>query len=82
MTTEAEVLAQVTKIARDVLDNDDIQLTMQTVPTEIEGWDSLAHVSIVVAVERAFKVRFQTQQIEKVESVGDLVRLACGAMAA
>ena len=80
--TEAEVLAKLTDIVRDVLDNDDIQLDMQTVPTDIEDWDSLAHVSIVVAVERACKVRFTTQQIEKLESVGDIVRLACGAMAA
>jgi acyl carrier protein len=79
--TEVEVLARLTNIVRDVLDNDDVELSMETVPTDVEGWDSLAHVSIVVAVERAFKVRFTTQQIEKLQSVGDIVRLAGGAMA-
>jgi acyl carrier protein len=79
--TEVEVLARLANIVRDVLDNDDVELSMETVPTDVEGWDSLAHVSIVVAVERAFKVRFTTQQIEKLQSVGDIVRLAGGAMA-
>jgi acyl carrier protein len=79
--TETEVLARVTDVVRDVLDNDAIELTSDTAPADVEGWDSLAHVSIVVGVERAFKVRFTAQQIEGLKSVGDLVRLARGAVA-
>jgi acyl carrier protein len=71
----------VTDIVRDVLDNDAIKLDMKTVPKDVQGWDSLAHVSIVMGVERAVKTRFSTRQIETLTSVGDLVHLACSASA-
>jgi acyl carrier protein len=79
--SEKEVLARLTEIVREVLDNEDVALSMDTTPSDVQGWDSLAHVSIVVAVERAFRVRFTAQQVEGMKTVGDLVRLAAGAVA-
>jgi acyl carrier protein len=73
--TEETILDRVTSIVRDELDDDDIALSMETKASEVEGWDSLAHVRIVIAVERAFKTRFETVQITALKNVGDLVRL-------
>jgi acyl carrier protein len=73
--TEEDILARVTQIVRDELDDDDIELSMNTQANEVEGWDSMAHVRIVIAVERAFKARFETVQITGLKNVGDLVRL-------
>jgi acyl carrier protein len=73
--TDSDVLARITSIVRDELDDDDIDLTMTTEANQVEGWDSLAHVRIVIAVERAFKARFETVQITGLKNVGDLVRL-------
>lgn len=73
--TEDEILQRITHIVRDELDDDDITLTNGTVAKEVDGWDSLAHVRIVIAVEKAFKTRFEIVQITALESVGDLVRL-------
>ena len=72
---EQQVFSTVVTIVRDQLDNDDLQLSMDAVPAEIQGWDSLAHVGIVVAVEREFRLRFNTEQVERLANVGDLVRL-------
>lgn len=78
--SEAEVLARVVDIVREVLDDDSIQLSTESLPADVEGWDSLAHVSIVVAIERAYKTRFTAQQIERLKTVGDLVRLVGAAV--
>lgn len=72
---DAEILARITEVVRDELDDDGIQLTMDTIAKQVDGWDSLAHVRIVVAVERAFGAHFDTRDITALENVGDLVRL-------
>ena len=72
---ESEILERVTEVVRDQLDVDDISLEMHTVANSVDGWDSLAHVRIVVAVEEEFGVQFQTTEITSLKNVGDLVRL-------
>jgi len=73
--TDEEILQRITEIVRDQLDEDDVELSMSTQAKQVDGWDSLAHVRIVIAVERAFKMRFDTVQITSLSNVGDLVRL-------
>ena len=68
-------LARIEDIVRDELDDDSISLTPQTKASDVEGWDSLAHVRIVIAVETAFGLRFDTSDIGALRSVGDLVAL-------
>jgi acyl carrier protein len=41
----------------------------------VEGWDSLAHVGLIVAVEKAFAVRFTTKEVQSLRTVGDLIAL-------
>ena len=72
---DAVILEQLSAIVADALDLDHIELTPETVATEVEGWDSLNHVRIVVAVEEAFHVRFKTGEITSLKKVGDLMAL-------
>ena len=74
MDTSA-VLARVTEIVRDTLDDDDILLSPDTVASNVPGWDSLAHIRIMVAVEQAFHIRLKTDQITSLKDVGGLVDL-------
>jgi acyl carrier protein len=69
------ILARLTDIVRDQLDEDDITLTHGTLASDVEGWDSLAHVRIVVAAEEAFGLRFETAEIASLKNVGALVDL-------
>ena len=73
--TNEEILTKITDVVRDELDEDDIVLTPETKARDVEGWDSLAHVRIVVAVEQEFGVRFDMAEITNLDSVGDLVTL-------
>jgi acyl carrier protein len=74
--SETEALGWIEQIVRDELDNDDVSLELDLAPGDIEGWDSLAHVGIVVAIEKKIGRQFTTEQIDGVKTVGDLVRLA------
>jgi acyl carrier protein len=70
-----EILRHITEIVQDELDDDSIRLTGDTKANEVPGWDSLAHVRIVIGVESAFKLRFDTNEITSLKKVGDLVAL-------
>ena len=68
-----ELLAKVTEVIQDQLDLDTLVLTPQSQASDVEGWDSLAHVRIMIALEQAFGVRFTTNQITSTENVGQLL---------
>jgi acyl carrier protein len=59
----------------DVFDIDDTGITLDTSAKDIEEWDSLSHIRLIVAVERKFKIKFKNSEIESLQRVGDLVAL-------
>ena len=71
MTSE-EVIATMTSIFRDVLDDEDLSLARDTTASDIEEWDSLSHITIIVELERAFSLRFTSAQIQGFANVGDI----------
>lgn len=68
-----EILSKVTEIFADNLDADNLVLTETTTADEVEGWDSLTHVQLVVAVEKAFKIRFNAKEIQSWKNVGEMI---------
>ncbi|MEJ7822687.1 MAG: acyl carrier protein [Chitinophagaceae bacterium] len=72
--TENELLAQLSLIFTDVIDEGDVNLNMDTTADDVEGWDSLNHVQIIAAVEKKFGFRFSLNEIQLFKNVGDLVR--------
>lgn len=68
-----DILQTVTAVFRDVLDNDDITLTRQTTAMDVEDWDSLNHIQLVVALERHFNIRFSSQEILRWKNVGEML---------
>lgn len=67
-----EILQQVNEIFIDVLDNEDIVLNEGTTAKDVEDWDSLTHIQLVVAIEKHFKVKFTALQIQQWKNVGDM----------
>ena len=70
-----DTLNQLQDIFRDVFDDDDLVLTRKTTAADIEDWDSLAQINILVACESTFGVKFRLTEIGKLENVGDMVDL-------
>lgn len=73
--TEAEVYEALTQVFRDVFDDDDIVLTPDTTAKDIEDWDSQTHVSLIVAAEVRFGIRFRTAELESLHDVGQFAKL-------
>jgi len=70
---QAQILQQINNVFIDILENDDIKLTRATTAKDIDEWDSLNHIQLVVAIEKKFKVKFTTGEIYKWNNVGDMV---------
>jgi acyl carrier protein len=73
--TEQKIYAALTGVFRDVFDDEKITIGPETTANDIDGWDSQAHVTLVVATEMKFGIRFRTAEFEKLRNVGDFVRL-------
>jgi acyl carrier protein len=68
-----EILKKITAVFKDVLDNDDIVLDFETTANDVEDWDSLNHIQLVVGIEKLFKIRFGSQEIQGWNTVGNMV---------
>ena len=73
-----QILNEITEIFRDVLDEEELTLTPATVATDVDGWDSLSHVMLVVAIEKHFKIRFTSKEIQSWKNVGEMVDCVAG----
>lgn len=71
MTLE-EVLGQFNEVFIDVLDEEDIVLTLETTAKDVEDWDSLSHIQLVVAIEKRFGIKFTALEIEQYKNVGEM----------
>ncbi len=69
------VYEKLTEIFHDLFDDDSIVVTPELTARDVEGWDSLAHIRLIITIEKAFKVKFSTTEIAKLEKVGDLAAL-------
>lgn len=70
-----DILAELTPIFREVFDDDSIIVTRQSTADDVDAWDSLSHMNMVMAVEVRFKIRFALGELPSLKNVGDLVDL-------
>jgi len=72
---EAEIISELTPLFQEVLDNPSLALTPETQAADVPGWDSVAHITLVVVIEQKFGIHFNTAEIEELRNVGDLAKL-------
>lgn len=69
----SEILKRIQAIFQDVLDNEDIELNAETTAENIEEWDSLSHIQLIVAIEKEFKIKFTSKEILSWKNVGEMI---------
>ena len=73
--TESEIRARLNETFRDVFDDPTLEINPEMTAADVEEWDSLSHISLIVAVEKAFGVRFTTGEVQALKNVGDFSAL-------
>lgn len=68
-----QILAEVQEIFREVLDNEEIVLNNATTADDVEEWDSLTHIQLIVAIEKHFKIKFTSKEILSWQNVGEMI---------
>ncbi|MBM3888727.1 MAG: acyl carrier protein [Verrucomicrobia bacterium] len=61
-------------IFRTVFDNDEINIQPEMTANDVDGWDSLSHVNLILAVEKGFGIKFNQRELLTFKNVGDLLR--------
>jgi acyl carrier protein len=73
MTQDVE--PRLTRIFRTVFDDDSLEIRPQMTAADVENWDSLTHIDLIIAIEHEFKIKFTTGEVTALKNVGDLVTL-------
>ena len=68
-----DVLIRIREIVAGVVRNPKLSLEEATTADQVAGWDSLTHIQIIVAVEKAFKVRLKASEVAQLSNVGSLI---------
>ena len=72
---ESEIYQKLTPIFHQVFNNNRISLTPELSADDVDGWDSLRNIRLILSVEKAFHVKFTASDVDRLECVGDLVYL-------
>lgn len=69
-----ELLTQLEDVFRNILDTENtVNLTDKTTANDVDGWDSLTHIHLVVAIEKNFKIKFTSKEILSWKNVGEMM---------
>ena len=70
-----EIMNAVQDIFRDVFDDEELMITDETNADDIEDWDSFEHISLVIAMESEFSMKFDIKEVNKLQNVGQMIDL-------
>ena len=73
MLNREEVVERLNHLFRDIFDDDDISVTDATTAADINGWDSLAHITLILGVEREFRIKMTAAEVGSLKNVGQMI---------
>ena len=71
----SNILEKLQPIFQDIFEDDDLLITAESNADSVEGWDSLAHIVLIFAIEEEFEIKFALGELEAMQNVGDMVEL-------
>lgn len=70
-----DILTRLQPIFHDVLDDNKLVITRESSALNVDGWDSLAHINLVTAIEQDFRIRFALGELGELKNVGEMIDL-------
>jgi acyl carrier protein len=65
-------MEKLAEIIRTVFDDDSVEIDSRTTAHDVDGWDSLSHVNLILAIESGFNIKFSQKELLTFKNVGDL----------
>jgi acyl carrier protein len=76
------ILEELQSIFRDILDQPNLKLTRESNASNVDDWDSLAHINLVAAIEQRYKIKIALGELQELKNVGDMIDLIKAKLAA
>ena len=73
--SRAEILEGVNKVFWDIFDDDSLVIEEATTANDVEDWDSLEHINLIVAIEDEFKMKFNMGEVTSMKNVGEMISI-------
>ncbi len=73
--TRSEIYEELTEIFRDIFDDEELVIGDETTADDIEDWDSLEQINLLVAIEKKFNIKIRLGDVSGLENVGRMVDL-------
>ncbi len=73
MAKREKILKTIQQILEEVLDVENLNITEYTTAKDVEDWDSIVHVEIIVAIEEYFSIKFRNDEIVRFKNIGDII---------
>jgi acyl carrier protein len=75
MNKTEDIKQRLNAVFRDLFDDEALSVHEAMTAKDVEGWDSLNHINLIVAVEKEFKIKFTTREVNGLANVGDFIVL-------
>lgn len=69
------ILEKLNEIFKDVFDDEELNVTETMTAEDVEDWDSLMHISLIVAIEKTFEVKFSMTEVTSMKNVGEMINI-------
>jgi len=63
------------EIFRDIFDDEELVITEGMTAADIEDWDSLAQINLIIAIEKEFRIKFNLEEVSKLKNIGEMLDL-------
>lgn len=68
-----DIIQELQEVFMDVLDLEELTISRETTAQDIDEWDSLSHIMLIVAIEKRFKIKFTSREIQSWKNVGEMI---------
>jgi acyl carrier protein len=69
------IKGRLTRVFQDIFDDSNLQITESMTADDVDAWDSLTHIDLIVEVERQFNIKLSTGAVRELKNVGDFIAL-------